>query len=60
MNATFTVTFKGFPAKLAGVLEQWLRDDIAAYPKRMAMDSATVVKPKLMPKQKEKAHAKSR
>ncbi len=44
MDATYTVTFKGFPEVLAGELDKWLREDIAYYTKRMAMDSATVVK----------------
>ena len=42
MNATFTVTFKGFPEKFAAALEKMLRDDIAGYPARMSMVSATV------------------
>ena len=42
MNATFTVTFKGFHEKLAATVEKMLRDDIAAYPDRMSMDSASV------------------
>ncbi len=44
MDATYTVTFKGFPDVLAGDLDKWLREDIAYYTKRMAMDSASVVK----------------
>ena len=42
MNATFTVTFKGFSEKLADALEKMLRDDIAAYPDRVSMVSASV------------------
>ena len=43
MNATFTVTFKGIRSKHAvEQVEAWLREDIAFYPKRMKMDSATV------------------
>lgn len=63
MDAIYTVTFKGFPEKLAQVLEQWLREDIAAYPKRMAMDSASVVKSKSVVvngKMRGKSRAKSR
>jgi hypothetical protein len=44
MDATYTVTFKGFPDKFVALLDRWIEEDIAAYPKRMAMDSATVVK----------------
>ncbi len=47
MNATFTVTFKGIRSEHAvEQVEAWLREDIAFYPKRMKMDSATVEKPK--------------
>ena len=42
MNATFTVTFEGFPEKLADALEKMLRDDIAFYPNRVKMKSASV------------------
>lgn len=44
MDATYTVTFKGFPDVLAGDLDKWLREDIAYYTKRMAMDAASVKK----------------
>ena len=44
MDATYTVTFKGFPGVLAGDLDKWLREDIVYYTKRMAMDSASVKK----------------
>lgn len=42
MNVSYTVTFKGFPEKASAALEKMLRDDIAAYPSRMSMESATV------------------
>ena len=42
MNATFTVTFTGFPDKFAARLERMLRDDIAGYPARLSMASASV------------------
>ena len=42
MDATYTVTFKGFPEKFIGALEKMLRGDIVFYPKRMQMDSAGV------------------
>ena len=44
MNATFTVYFMGFSEKAAHVLEAWLREDIAFYPKRMRMENASVEK----------------
>lgn len=46
MDATYIVTFKGFPEKFEAVLERMLRDDIAAYPRRMRMESANVDTPK--------------
>ena len=46
MNVSYTVTFKGFPEKFGAALEKMLRDDIAFYPKRMSMESATVVEQK--------------
>lgn len=68
MNATYIVTFKGFSEKAADRLEAWLREDIAFYPKRMRMESATVAeqKPSIRSQsiarrkaQKEQANAKS-
>jgi hypothetical protein len=58
MDATFTVTFKGFPDKFAALLDRWVEEDIAGYPKRMAMDSASVKKVKLA--EKGKSRGKSR
>ncbi len=55
MNASFTVTFKGFDERAAARLEQMLRDDIAGYPARLSMASATVA----APKPKEKTRGKS-
>ena len=46
MNVSYTVIFKGFPEKFGAALEKMLRDDIAFYPKRMSMKSATVVEQK--------------
>ena len=46
MNVSYTVTFKGFPKKFSAALEKMLRDDIAFYPSRMSMESATVVEQK--------------
>jgi len=43
MDATYTIQFKGFHEKAAAALEKMLRDDIAAYPKRLRMESASVV-----------------
>ena len=42
MNVTYTIQFKGFHEKAAAALEKMLRDDIAAYPKRLRMESASV------------------
>ncbi len=44
MDATYTVTFKGFAPKAAADLDKWLREDIAYYTKRMAMDNVSVEK----------------
>ena len=43
MNVTYTVQFKGFHEKAAAALEKMLVDDIAAYPKRLRMESAVIV-----------------
>ena len=61
MNANFTVTFKGIRSESAlAQVEAWLREDIAFYPKRMKMDSASVAKPKpKRVKEARKAHAES-
>ena len=45
MNASFIVTFKHFAEGRAYTLERMLRQDIAAYPDRMSMASATVEGP---------------
>ena len=50
MNVSYTVTFKGFPEKFNAALEKMLRDDIAFYPKRMSMESATVEEQKSVKK----------
>ena len=42
MNATFTVTFKGLSDVGYAALEKMLRDDIAGYPDRVSMASASV------------------
>ncbi len=42
MNINFTVRFRGFPASAAAALEKMLRDDIARYPDRLSMETATV------------------
>ena len=44
MNATYTIQFKGFHEKSAAVLEKMLVDDIAAFPRRLRMESASVKK----------------
>ena len=54
MNVTYIVRFRGVPSKSAASLDKMVRDDIAPYPERMSMDSATVEK------QKEKKNGKSR
>lgn len=58
MNATYIVTFKGFPEKLAHKLEKMLRDDIAGYPARMSMESATVTVPQVVVKKAAKKFRK--
>ena len=45
MNATFTVTFKGLSEVGAAAVEKMLRDDIAGYPDRVSMASASVTLP---------------
>ena len=52
MNATYVVTFKGFPDKprFASELDKMLRRDIAAYPSRMRMESASVTLDDAKPK----------
>ena len=56
MDATYTVRFRGVPVKFAAALEVMLQDDIAGYPARMRMKSATVEK---VVEKKGKANAKS-
>ncbi len=45
MNATFTVTFKGLSEVGVAAVEKMLRDDIAGYPDRVSMASASVTHP---------------
>ena len=65
MNATYTVTFKGFSEKFDEVLAKMLYADIGAYPSRLRMESAsveTVPEPapaKKKAKKKAKRNAKS-
>lgn len=42
MNVSYTVHFKGIHEKQRAALDKMLRADIAVYPERMSMDSATV------------------
>jgi len=42
MNVSFTVRFRGVSAKAKAPLERMLSDDMASYPSRLAMKSATV------------------
>lgn len=47
MNTNFIVGFRGFSASSKAALVRMIKDDIAGYPKRLRMTSATVeeVKP---------------
>jgi hypothetical protein len=58
MDATYTVTFKGFAPKAAADLERWLEEDIAFFTKRVAMVSASVKKVEPSKKKRE-SHGKS-
>jgi len=46
MNVSYIIIFKGIPGKFRAALDKMVRDDIAFYPKRMSMESATVVEQK--------------
>ena len=69
MNVSYTVSFRGIDEKQRVALNKMLRADIAFYPQRMSMESATVEevkKAKSVPKvavkksdKKVKAHGKS-
>ena len=41
MNVKFVISFRGVPAKFREALEKMVADDVAAYPERMRMESAT-------------------
>jgi len=60
MNVSYTITFKGVPEKFRAALDKMVRDDIAFFPKRMKMESATVEEQKPVKKApaKKKAAAK--
>ena len=58
MNVSYTVRFRGIDEKQRVALDKMLRADIAFYPQRMSMESATVEEVKKSDK-KVKAHGKS-
>ena len=44
VNITYTLSFRGVPAKYADALETMIQDDIGTYTSRLSMESVNIVK----------------